>query len=250
MARRNVIDGRSASTACVLVIIALTGAHDARAAEPEFEVAAVRPKDPAMLAHARKMGPLVFDGFGTVREFIGLAYQTEPAQILGGPEWASSLVYYIHAKAPEESSPEQIRKMLASLLRTRFQLRIHNDSRPISAYVLETDPKGLRLKPAQEDTPRDGLGAIQKTAQGAIARGSTTALLARFIGHEPGSPVVDSTGLDGSYDFDLTYDSPQDADGEFGSIYSALKQLGLKLELKKPTLPVISIDAVEHPDPN
>ena len=246
----NLSDERRAALACIVSIIALSNAHNARAAEPEFEVASIKPKDPAMLAHPRQMGPLVFDGFGTVRDFIGLAYKVEPTQILGGPEWTGSLVYYIRAKAPTESSPVQIREMLALLLRTRFQLQFHNDSKPVSAYLLKVDPKGARMKPAKDGTPRDGGGAIQKTAHGMRAQGCTTALFAHFLALELGGLVVDSTGLDGSYDFTLQYDSPEHSDGEFGSIYTALKQLGLKLEFKKTNVPVIRLDNVEHPDTN
>ena len=76
------------------------------------------------------------------------------------------------------------------------------------------------------------------------------------------TPVLDSTGLEGAYDFTLSFsavgllrsggrggDAPggaaSDPNGALSLPDAANKQLGLKLELQKRTMPVLIIDHVE-----
>ena len=72
--------------------------------------------------------------------------------------------------------------------------------------------------------------------------------LARGLSNRLHQPVVDKTGIDGRYDFDLTFG----ADDQSGpSIFTALQeQLGLKLESQKLPTRVLVIDHVERPSEN
>jgi uncharacterized protein (TIGR03435 family) len=143
--------------------------------------------------------------------------------------------------------------MLAALLRKRFQLKVHNDSRNMSVYALTVAAKGLKLKEAERDTPRDGRGAIQVGSSDVIGRGVTMGLLARYLTIELGRPVLDGTGLDGHYDFVVVFGEtkPPDASVEsFGSLSYAIKDLGLKLESKKASVPVLIVDSAEPPSAN
>ena len=59
-------------------------------------------------------------------------------------------------------------------------------------------------------------------------------------------PIVDATGLKGSWDFTLGYECPAAANGCV-TVFDALeKQLGLKLELQKRPMPALVIDHVER----
>jgi uncharacterized protein (TIGR03435 family) len=74
--------------------------------------------------------------------------------------------------------------------------------------------------------------------------------------------VVDRTGLNGSYDFELTFEResvPAAGAGvrepaarlDGSSIFSALEeQLGLKLESKKAPVEFLIVDSVERPSGN
>ena len=66
-------------------------------------------------------------------------------------------------------------------------------------------------------------------------------------------PVVDRTGLTGSYTWTLEWapdDSP-DVNGDLPSLMTALvEQLGLKLEPARGSVEVLVIDHVEPPTPN
>ena len=82
--------------------------------------------------------------------------------------------------------------------------------------------------------------------------------LALLAGHVEGGslvpvPVVDSTGIVGSYDFKLKWadDQNPNADSNFPSLFTALQeQLGLKLEQKKASVQVLVIDSAARPSGN
>lgn len=87
-------------------------------------------------------------------------------------------------------------------------------------------------------------------------RSETLAQLAQRIAAELGRPVTDRTGLEGPYDFDLTFASdaavvavagPTDAPG----LMTALRdQLGLRLASARAPVDVLVIDRVETPTEN
>ena len=87
--------------------------------------------------------------------------------------------------------------------------------------------------------------------------------LARILSTRLDRPVMDRTGLTGTYEFDLTWTpdqmpqrppgspDPPPADPNGPSIFTAVQeQLGLKLESTKGTVDVLVIDRAEHPTPN
>lgn len=79
-------------------------------------------------------------------------------------------------------------------------------------------------------------------------------LAAEMAGWVPGRidlPVVDLTGLSGSYDFQMKWSIPgggeDDAAGPGGAtIFDAMSQIGLRLEPRKHPVSVIVIDHVER----
>jgi len=71
------------------------------------------------------------------------------------------------------------------------------------------------------------------------------------------APIVDQTGLDGRYDFQLEYiadplqANAANVNSTAPDLFTALEeQLGLKLEPMKAKVDVIVIDRAEKPDPN
>ncbi len=72
-------------------------------------------------------------------------------RVIGGPAWLDDTPFDVLAKAPEGTSAEMAKRMLRTLLQDRFQLAIHEDMRPMPAYVL-TAGKRLLLKPAADTT--------------------------------------------------------------------------------------------------
>jgi uncharacterized protein (TIGR03435 family) len=79
-----------------------------------------------------------------------------------------------------------------------------------------------------------------------------------------GRPVVDRTGLAGTYDFSLQWDDAPVKEGgvpgldvpgtpgvDHGSIFTAIQdQLGLRLEPERAPIEVIVVDRIDRPSPN
>ena len=66
--------------------------------------------------------------------------------------------------------------------------------------------------------------------------------------------ILDRTGLTGRYDFELTWSAEPDAPGSTGSvtaaIFSAIRDLGLKLEPVLAPADGYVIERIERPTPN
>ena len=75
----------------------------------------------------------------------------------------------------------------------------------------------------------------------------------KFLTRQARTVVVDRTGLEGAWDFELTFAPPQvdvDArgDGDVPSLFTALQeQLGLKLESTRGPVEALVIERVERP---
>ena len=201
---------------------------------------------------------------GTMADLIAAAYGVDTDKVFGGPNWLELDRFDITAKLPAGSTAETQKTMLQGLLAERFHLVAHPDKRPMPAYILtaskrpllkDADPsaqKGCQGKPRPQDAP--------PTAPIEVAcHGLTAAEIADNLHNMAGGylrqPVVDSTGLTGTYDFDLKWTgrgqlAAAGADGI--SVFDAVeKQLGLKLELLKSPLPVVAVESVDQkPTPN
>jgi uncharacterized protein (TIGR03435 family) len=73
-----------------------------------------------------------------------------------------------------------------------------------------------------------------------------------MLGTQLQNPVVDRTGLTGTYDFTIQFNADNGSEPDaYPSLFSALQeQLGLKLESAKGPLDTLVIDHVERPSEN
>jgi len=218
----------------------------------------------------------------TMVDLIRTAYGVDADKVLGGPIWLESDRFDILAKAPPNTSPENIKLMLQALLADRFKLVLHPETKDLPGYALTAGKKPL-LKEAEAggDTGCkmviQGIDGLQAAARSAAAQGGAPpplpptltavytcknmtmkafadgmrnmTLAQQFIGN---GRVVDRTELQGAWDFGFKYDLPLNiAPGVAPSVAVTLltaveKQLGLKLDpLKLPT-PVLVVDSVNQ----
>jgi len=71
--------------------------------------------------------------------------------------------------------------------------------------------------------------------------------LASMLSNPVGRPVVNQTGIAGSYDIDLSYAKESDARSSLPSLFTTLEQrLGLKLEAQTVTVEMLTIDRIER----
>ena len=264
---------------------------------PRFEVASIKPCKPgaesggdaspgrvrygcALLADVDNLG-LIQRAY--VRFAGGHSNPVRVLTIVGGPKWIHSEFFAIDANAEGHPSMETMEgPMMQALLEDRFKLKIHRETRQGPVYDL-TAAKGVsKLKPFQEgccapppsSRPFPPLPPGQEyckrvvSPEGSVdADGSTLADFSGLLSLILDRPVIDRTGVRGSFDIHLAFSpddltsarlpgsvagsSAADADSHGPTVFSAIQeQLGLKLVPAKGPIDVLVIDHVERPSAN
>lgn len=176
---------------------------------------------------------------------------------MGGPEWTDTVRYNIVARPASASSNAQLQVMLQALLADRFKLAVRVEKRESAVHFLTVDPKGHKLRPSKTDGPR----RIQPDATGLAFESATMSDLQLFLSSTQGlnRPVINRTGLDGRFDFNLAILTGADTEEARKAAFSngnvvvfadALQALGLRLDPGKVPLDVITIEKVERPSEN
>jgi uncharacterized protein (TIGR03435 family) len=254
----------------------------------EFEVANVKTADPGGRGGPFRMQPggrLTASGTPMRILLIRAFNSFNMDQLAGMPSWVDSERYDITAKAPSQgpAAPEldldSMAPMLLALLKDRFKLAYHTEDRPLPAYTLvAAKPKMKKADPAERTsckTPPPAPGAPPGARQ-LVCQNVTMAEFAERLqgmSQELNWPVLDGTGLEGSWDLSLTFTQtfpgmmmvnggprggdaappggggmamPSDPVGGVTIFEAVEKQLGLKLEMRKRALPVYVIDHLEQ----
>lgn len=160
------------------------------------------------------------------------ALQKPDHQIVGAPGWMDTERYSISAKAPDGTPPSARTVMMVNLLKERFQLAMHLETRERPIFHLVTARTDGRLGPDLKATPAECQATIAeriaaaKAAAGrggppplpqfdrngplpcgswrlapgiAAGSGRTIAELVPTLADLVGRPVIDRTGLTGLY---------------------------------------------------
>jgi uncharacterized protein (TIGR03435 family) len=248
------------------------------AGQPVFEVASVKHNTSG---EARWFGPVISPGgrytFTNValRQIVRSAYAEgqssllENFRLVGGPDWLDADRFDIQAKAPGASPTRaEYRAMMQTLLRDRFKVAVHWETRSLPMYALIMANADGRLGPRFHKTAIDcapifagaagpetqpgqmpPCGTIQSGPGRMTARGRTLDMLATDLSERVERPIENRTRLQGYFDADMEWtptDVPADSSGP--SIFTALQeQLGLKLESTRGPVRVLLIDHAEQP---
>jgi uncharacterized protein (TIGR03435 family) len=216
------------------------------------------------------------------------------------PGWAMTERFDIQARAAGNPTKDQMRLMMRSLLAERFKFASHTEQRevPVLAFVLaKSRETGPQLQPHPADAPCqtsvETLSAANPVADrfsqwvpGGFpticnsilgfppsvpgrfrlgGRNVTIGYMADMFGQrvDLGRPMIDATGLTGTFDFLLEYaadsrsqvpmapglDAAPDPDAP--TFEQALRdQLGLKLDRRTASMQVMVLDHVEKPAAN
>jgi len=192
---------------------------------------------------------------------LRLAYNINTAYELVGPAWLdppTESEYDVVAKVERPATVEEMRAMLRTLLATRFQLRAHRETRDLPVYVLAESRTTHPLRPAaRTDQPKMKNGEHPYQTR---FEGFSMAQFALHLGPPATArPVIDRTGLTGSYDFELDisrYVMDPDSgklildyrgaiDSEGALLRALPEQLGLVLKPQKAPYEVLVVDHVE-----
>jgi uncharacterized protein (TIGR03435 family) len=71
-----------------------------------------------------------------LRQLIIVAYRIRADQISGGPGWMETDRFDMNAEAELPSSIEELHVMLRSLIKERFRLQMHSETKERPVYVL------------------------------------------------------------------------------------------------------------------
>ncbi len=237
---------------------------------PEFEVSSVRPADPrgtGGIGLYTYPGGRIVASQCTVVILLMEALKIQAFQIIGGPRWIKDARFDIEAKPPvssasSQSNPssfksppnEEQRQMLQALLLDRFELRFHRVASLGRVYLLERTDKHLKLQPPKDKNAFSWAGAPEG---GAVGHGTGLAgknismpQLAARLSDVVGCPVLDRTGLPGTFDFEYsTGDNDREVDAT-ATVISSLRYLGLRLKAARGPVEGIVIDHVEKPSAN
>jgi uncharacterized protein (TIGR03435 family) len=236
MAQRSLI--RRSLIGIVCTVFVIPGALFAQ----EFEVASVKVNKSGLMASSleRSGGQLTLRNV-TLRESIEFAYGIlDKHYALSGPAWLDSDRYDMVAKTPASTPREQVLIMLRGLLAQRFQLKMHREPREFRIYDMVVARGGPKVTAATGERSNFTFGAGHVAA----SEMSMAEFADRLGGpvFQLGIPVMNSTGLPGTFNFTLDW-SADDASSKPSLFTAVEEQLGLKLT---PTKRMIDIWLVDH----
>jgi len=233
------------------------------AASPQFDVSTIKLSPPK--------GGIPYAGFvsypggritytGNVKTLVEYAYSLQDYQIPAGPDWISSQRFDI-AAVPPENSPSRNRKlqranptpeqqhMLQALLRDRFGLQCHFETRDREVYFLTRGTKPLQfVAPKDPDADPRAVVVVKSNGIDGEARGTnaTTDYMAIMFSHYLNMPVLNQTGIVGSWDYHLDPIDPDNHDMQT-AVYTVVDRLGLKIRRARGPVQTLVIDHISHP---
>jgi uncharacterized protein (TIGR03435 family) len=213
----------------------------------------------------------------TLLGMITVAWKVDSFQV-SSAEPLDKETFDLDARVPEGKSREQFRTMLKNLLTDRFGLRVHMESREFAAYELVVAKSGLKLK---QDVPGSSAPIAKKSPQPfgdigwpdlppgqpdmAVQESMDSGLmlvrarvqlkplsaLVNMLPRLDRLPVVDKTGLTGTYSYTLEYTqeiegTTPDGPAVAPDLFTAIReQLGLQLIRAKHFFDVVAVDAFQ-----
>jgi uncharacterized protein (TIGR03435 family) len=100
---------------------------------------------------SRDPGQITVTNMG-VGDLVANAYDVKSYQI-SGPPWMDSQRFDIVAKVPAGATKDDARVMWQNLLKERFGLALHHETKEMAMYALVVGKNGPKLKESVEDPP-------------------------------------------------------------------------------------------------
>lgn len=244
----------------LLSIVAFAQSHSAR---PTFEVASVRPSQSEVGPDYNNQITYSPDRFlgrnVTLKRLIAEAWHRQINQVVG-PQWIERNEYDVDARVPEGTSREQISLMLRGLLSDRFRLKEHSETRRMRVYDLTVAKGGPKIQPIRLGTAASGgpgfhfhgdmrdfadLLAVQFSIPAASSPDAPVKAGGSLI------PVLDKTGLEGIYEFNVSLRPELGTDAFTGWKRVLDEQLGLRIESRRGDVLIVVVDdAAQTPTAN
>ena len=221
-----------------LTTLTWVAAQPAAQAPVSFEAASIKPNKSG--DSNTSVGPRPGGRFNAtnapVALFITMAYQLQPFQVQGAPDWTRTDRFDIVAKLDGDppavpfGEPDQMMLALRTLLADRFKLAAHVEMPELPVYALvqaradgklgpnmrssSTDCEAIRV--AGREAARQGRAINPNTADRVACGvrnnngrmqfgGYPLTLFANALANQVARTVIDRTGLTGNWDFELTF---------------------------------------------
>jgi uncharacterized protein (TIGR03435 family) len=210
-----------------------------------------------------------------IKALLQIAYGFD-APVVDAPDWATNTFYNIQARSDEAADARlakltdnevrlEKRNAIRVLLAERLRLKTHLETRNSSIYHLVVGKGGVKMQAAPAPPPpANGEAPPPPPAANVQAHGSQHGL--EFVGSNASmraitgalssmveAPVVDKTGLTGTYNYTLQFGREWSANDpeSWPSIFTAVQeQLGLKLEAVHESVPNLVVDHITKPTEN
>jgi uncharacterized protein (TIGR03435 family) len=191
--------------------------------------------------------------FTSLKTLIRAAYNVRSSHYIEAPSWMDSATFDVVANVRPGATRDEANLMLQNLLADRFHLKVHRSTRELPIYALVLAKNGPKLKGSLDDPDAP-------KPRGTLSSGGrkkfefdrwTMAQFASTLESDVDRPVVDMTGLDGTYDIRLEFASappvafaPGFADPHAPELFTALtEQLGLRLEPRRGPVAVLVVES-------
>jgi uncharacterized protein (TIGR03435 family) len=273
---------RIVSTAGLIILTSSVALSQSAPTQASFEVASIKVAAPPtdgrlMVRMGGDPGRIDYTNV-SVRDLIRNAYRVKDHQI-SGPDWLGSQRFDVTAKLPDGASKDQVPEMLQTLLADRFKLTFHKEPKVLPAYALTVAKAGPKLHEAKAGAdagPRPGMRMMMGPKGRHMTGNVTMQMLADNLSNWMDRPVIDMTGLKGTYAVDMEWsgdDGPQsmrfmrgpggpeggprpeggggearptDPNADAPTLFTALQdKLGLKLDPRKESVDILIIDHAE-----
>ena len=207
-----------------------------------------------------------------MKALLQIAYGWD-APIVGAPDWVANTFYNINARSDDAADARlakltdnevrlEKRNAIRVLLADRLGLKTHLETRNSALYDLVVAKGGPKMQavplPPAGDPPappppanvqahgsQHGLEFVGSNAPMRAIAGALSSMVE--------APVIDKTGLTGTFNYTLQFGrewSANDPDG-WPSIFTAVQeQLGLKLEAEHESVPNLVVDHIAKPTEN
>jgi uncharacterized protein (TIGR03435 family) len=158
----------------------------------QFEVASIRLPDPGGGVVMIRALPGRLEAINVlVRGLLRQALRMPEEQIVGAPGWVDTERYTINAKAPDGAPPTAAPVMLTNLLKDRFKLVMHTETRQLPVFHLVLARSDRRFGPNLKESSADCQAMMASRGDGRGAGDTRPA----FPGTPGGPPLFDPVNI-------------------------------------------------------
>ena len=217
---------------------------------PAFEVVSVKPSQDRSPIPRVTTDPSGLNWRNVTLKFLIQAAYGSKEYGVTAPDWLADARYDMAAKLPAGSTLSESSTMLQTMLTERFKLAIHHQEKLMPVYELRVGKDESKLH-ASDARMHMAYGKEGRHLTG----GLTMKRLADIVSQTLDRPLIDKTGLTGTFDVDLTWrpdptsgPTPSVSDDlDHRTVFSELRdKLGLQVTSGKAPVDTIVVDHVER----